>query len=131
MVSSLKNLKSVAKKSKSTNPKKVLTPDKDPVVKDPVAKDNSKAKPISEEPSTVTKKSAFGEEELKKYIKILSDGKPHKLSDLLDTFSLPHTSSGREKLRNANRKIAETNLGTVEGVRVDNASGKHFKLTST
>lgn len=74
-------------------------------------------------------KRTFSEEEYKKYLEILSDGKPHKIKDLLDTFQLDHTSAGRERLRAANRKINQSGTSKVDPVHIE-GSGKHFQLIS-
>jgi hypothetical protein len=72
-------------------------------------------------------KRTFSKDDYKKYLEILSDEKPHKIKDLLDTFSLDHTSAGRERLRAANRKINQSGTSKVDPVYVEGA-GKHFQL---
>ncbi|HLD98191.1 MAG TPA: hypothetical protein VI815_02615 [Candidatus Nanoarchaeia archaeon] len=67
-----------------------------------------------------TQKASKGDSIFEKFFEIVSDGKPHKIKDLLDTFSLPHTSSGREKLRQCKRKI-ETSGGSFKDEIVENA----------
>ena len=81
-------------------------------------------------PETKEKKASkrtFSDEDYSKYLTILSDGKPHKIKDLLDTFGLEHTSAGRERLRAANRKINQSGTAKVDPIYVE-GSGKHFQL---
>lgn len=73
-------------------------------------------------------RSSFGKEQMDKYIEILSDGKPHKIQDLLKTFGLPNSTSGREKFRNANSKINASGEYVVTGEYIS-GEGKHFKMT--
>jgi len=72
-------------------------------------------------------KRTFSETDYEKYLKILSDQKPHKIKDLLDEFKLDHTSAGRERLRAANRKINQSGTTKVDSVYVE-GQGKHFQL---
>jgi len=75
-------------------------------------------------------KRQLSEEQYTKYCKVLEDGKPHKIADLLTLFGLDRTNSGRERLRAANRKINQSGIATVAGVFIDGA-GKHFQMTKT
>lgn len=90
----------------------------------PSVKDLKPAK--TEEKTPRVSKRQLSEEDFEQYVKILSDGQPHKIKDLLDTFKLPHTNAGRERLRAANRRINKADLGQVVGVFPDNENGKHF-----
>lgn len=86
----------------------------------PAAQGETPAKKVSES----LKNSTFTEEA---YIKILSDGKAHKIQDLLKIFNLPNSSSGREKFRTVNRKIVDTGKFQIEKV---NEGGACFKLVN-
>lgn len=83
---------------------------------------------VSKEPKV--SKRQLTEEQYKKYCKVLEDGKPHKIVDLLVMFDLERTNSGRERLRAANRKINQSGIATVTGVFIDGA-GKHFQMIKT
>lgn len=74
---------------------------------------------------TKSQLKTLSEEDQKKYLEILQDGKPHKIQDLLKTFNLPSTTSGREKLRAVNRMINQSGTHEVVGVFLE---GKHFQL---
>lgn len=91
-------------------------------------KDLKEVDTSSESKPKVSKRELTEDQHLK-YLKILADGKPHKIKDLLDEFQLEHTNSGRERLRAANRKIKSTGEAEVVGQYVEGA-GKHFVLVA-
>lgn len=88
------------------------------------------AAPISTEKVAKSIKKSFTDEDFKKYLTILNDGKPHKIQDLLKEFELPSTTAGREKLRSANRKIELTGKARVQPIFPNEIPGKHFQLIS-
>ena len=91
------------------------------------AKDSNSDNGKSEE-SKVSKRE-LTEDQFAEYVKILADGKPHKIQDLLKVFDLPSTNAGREKLRKANTKINQTEgYGQVVPLFPEGITGKCFQL---
>ena len=84
--------------------------------------------PVQGEEAPKTTKRSFSEEDAKRYLAILSDGQPHRIQDLLKEFGLPSSTSGREKLRQENRKINSEGKFKVLPVFPDGLQGKHFQL---
>lgn len=80
-------------------------------------------------PKATTEKELkpLGEFSEEAYLKLLSDGQPHLINDMLSHFKLPHTSGGRERFRSTNRKLEKTGKYLVEGKHVD-GKGKAFQL---